>query len=99
MYTDVYKRVHTCTHLRSRYVPEERSIELAKPLTILVICASWGRVQPTKCEGLPSARPRPPSVTFIGDRGRYIAEYLVEREIKYTFALANSSKRVHVEAP
>ena len=46
MYTDVYKRVHCCIHtciqLRSRYVPEERDIEIAKLLTMLVICASRG---------------------------------------------------------
>lgn len=56
MYTDVYRRVHccihTCTHLRSRYVPEVRDIDLAKALAILVIYASWGRARPTKCEGL-----------------------------------------------
>ena len=58
-----------------------------------------GRAQPTRCEGLSSTCPRSPSFTFIGDLGRCIAEYLVGREIKCTFALANSSKRVHVEAP
>ena len=46
MYTDVYKRVHccihTCIHLRSQYVPEERSIEIAKALAILAIRTSWG---------------------------------------------------------
>lgn len=103
MYTDVYKRVHccihTCTHLRSRYVPEERGIEIAKLLTMLVICASRGEPSRRSARGsrrLVSVRLVSP---LLGDRGRCIAEYLVGREIKCTFALANSSKRVHVEAP
>lgn len=55
MYTDVYKRVHccvhTCIHLRSRYVPEERGIEIAKPLTMLVIYASRGEPNRRSAKG------------------------------------------------
>lgn len=102
MYTDVYRRVHscihTCIHLRSRYVPEERDIDLAKALVILAIHL-LGRAKPTRGEGLSRLIPIRLLPYLLGGLGRCREEYLVEREIKCTFALANSSKRVHVEAP
>ena len=103
MYTDVYRRVHccrhTCIHLRSRYVPTERDIDLAKALAISAIRTSTEGAKPTRCEGLSRLIPVRRVSHLLGGLGRCREEYLVEREIKCTFALANSSKRVHVEAP